>query len=119
MEKWRSGEAHPLVVGRPLRLVLEVVVQRRPGHRQAVEVSHLQGTHLLHLGPQPFLHALAPRRRQAVRRRAQGVGVLAQAGAAQPRSLLSLERNVAEPVPSPPPPRRPATFFRRVSKGDA
>lgn len=64
----QEAEPHPLVVGRPLRLVLEVTVQRRPGHRQAVEMSHFQGTHLLHLRSQPFLHALAKRRRVGVKR---------------------------------------------------
>lgn len=53
---WRV--AYPLIVRRSLWLILDVAVHRLPGHRQAVEMGHLQRAHLLHLWSRPLLHAL-------------------------------------------------------------
>lgn len=49
---------YPLVIRGSLRLILDLVVHRLPGHRQAVEMGYLQRAHLFHFWPSSFLHAL-------------------------------------------------------------
>ncbi len=49
---------YPLVIGRSLGLILDLVAHWLPGHWQAVEMGHLQRAHLPHLWPGSFLHAL-------------------------------------------------------------
>lgn len=54
--------SYPFVIGGSLGFILEIVVHGLPGHRQAVEMGHLQWSHFLHLRSHPFLHALVRQR---------------------------------------------------------
>lgn len=44
-----SEMSHPLVIRGMFRLILHLILDWLSGHRQAIELGHLQRTHLLHL----------------------------------------------------------------------